>query len=192
MRTFLLLLLAFSSALALAQDAKQNPRTISLSDAITQVNLALQDYQTEAEQSKSKLPPLKSADFDFKTTTDRSAGATFTFLIFTIGGSRSDESVNDVAFHYEVPKAPKLQSHGLGQPVQLREQLTKTIEAAAQSLQDAPALKGLAFSKLSVTISYGVKWTVTGGISVPMLVTSGLNAGKDRNSIQTIQLQFAD
>ena len=192
MRKFLWLLLAFSLTAAHAQSVQSNPSTFPLQDVIAQVNLALQDYQTEAQQSNNKLPALKSADFDFKTITGKSAGASISFFIFTIGGLKSNESVNDVVFHYEVPKPEKFQSHAQKSPVQLREQLTKTIEAAAQSLHDAPALKGLAFTRLAVTLSYGVRWSVNGGISFPMLITSGLNASKDHNAIQTVRLEFAD
>lgn len=192
MRAFFCLLLAFACTTVHAQSAQSKPDTFPLQDVLTQVNLALQDYQIAAEQSNNKLPALKFADFDFKTSTSKSVGASFTFFIFTLGGSHSHESANEVVFHYEVPEPPKSQPHALTAPVQLREQLTKTIEAAAQALHGAPELKGLAFTRLAVNISYGVTWSVNGGISVPMLVTSGLNAKKDHNSIQTLHLEFAD
>ena len=192
MRTFLWLFLAFSLTATHAQSAPSNPETFPLQDVLTQVNLALRDYQIAAVQSNNKLPALKSADFDFKTSSSKSVGASFTFFIFTLGGSHSDESANDVVFHYEVPKPTRFQSHAQKTPVQLREQLTHTIEAAARSLQNAPSVTGLTFTRLAVTLSYGVTWSVNGGISVPMLVTSGLNAKKDHNAIQTIHLEFAN
>jgi hypothetical protein len=186
---------------ALYAKAQLNPSTdtFPLDEVIGQVKAALNDYQASALSADNlKLPPakrlpkLKSAEFDFKTTNDTSVGLKFTFLIFTIGGSRSSENVNDVTFLYQVPTAAsvKMQSHT--PPRLLKDDLTKTIQAAATTLQNAQDLNDLPFQQLAITISYGVKWDVAGGVSVPMLITSGFNADKSRNAVQSVKLVFSN
>jgi hypothetical protein len=175
--------------------------TYPLDEVLIQVNLAINDYQLLAEKSQKdtspgaiKLPRLKSANFDFKTTNDSSVGPTFSFLIFTIGGSRSTESVNDVSFQYQVPDGflvPKSTGYTKdGKPILLRESLSKTIMAAANTIYAAPLFQNLPFKELTVTISYGVKWDAKGGATVPMLVTSGFNFEKSKNAVQTVKLTF--
>jgi hypothetical protein len=196
----LLFALILFPTIAAAQTRAQPTDTFPLDQVITQVNLALNDYQLAAAASEKdsspkaqKLPELKSADFDFKTTNDTSNGITFTFLVFTIGGTRSSENVNDVTFHYQVPGGvtiPEANVHGGKAPRLLRDDLTKTIKAAAATLEDAPDLKGLPFQQLAITISYGVKWDVKAGVNVPMLVTSGFNFEKSRNAVQSVKLTF--
>jgi hypothetical protein len=199
----LLLFMALAPRAFSQTPAPPPPDTFPLDEVIAQVNLAFNDYQTFVDSPENqkvpaakRLPHLKSAEFDFKTTIDTSVGPTFSFLVFTIGGTRSTENVNDVTFHYQVPPAVSEASEASflhGKPPRLlREDLTKTIKAAAATLQNAPEVKNLPFQQLTITISYGVKWDVKAGVTVPMLVTTGFNFEKSRNAVQSVKLVYAD
>jgi hypothetical protein len=82
--------------------------TVVLSAVITEVQQALADYQEDPDVAGGKgLPPLASADFEFKTVVDEKAGITFSVLIFKFGHTVDHQVINDVVFHYVPPPPPK-------------------------------------------------------------------------------------
>ena len=158
---------------------------------IPQVKAALDQYQKSLGSGPDALPPLSSAEFDFKTTTATTVGGTINFFIFKIGGSHEKDVCNDVTFKYSVPFPPKgLTPHHVAPPT-LTEALVSTIQGAAKSVKAAGTLGPLGFTQLTVTIQYGVKWDGNLGANVPIsFVTVGLNGDKNKNTVQSVKLVF--
>src|SRR5208337_4733104 len=90
---------------------------------ISQVKAALDLYQQNVGNSPDALPPLTSAEFDFKTTTAKVEGFTINLLIFKIGGSHEKDVVNDVTFTYAVPSPTAALRSSRKKPPTLTEQL---------------------------------------------------------------------
>src|SRR5215472_269667 len=135
----------------------QPPNTVDLNAVIKQVKAAVDKYQENRGSGPDALPPLSAAEFDFKTTTGTVGGLTINLFIFKIGASREKDVVNDVTYTYTLPK-PK---PGVGvsrnqKPIPLTEALAQSIQNAATTLKNAGSLGELNFSKLTVTIQYGV------------------------------------
>src|ERR1035441_10356680 len=59
---------------------------------IPKVKEALDLYQHNLGNGPDALPPLTSAEFDFKTTTAKVVGFSVNLLIFKIGGSHENRS----------------------------------------------------------------------------------------------------
>ena len=176
-------------------------RTFPLKDVLSEVELALDDYQRDATEDSSEnqsqkmnLPKLKTATFNFKTTVDSSTSSQISFFIFTIGGGRSTETTNEVSFEYQVPEAHRQSSTASitsgNSHIQLRNNLAHTISEAAKAVCALNAFHKMPLKQVSITISYGVKWDEKAGAIEPMLVTSGFNFEKSKNAIQSITLSF--
>jgi len=172
----------------------QPPNTVDLNTVIRQVKAAIDKYQKNRGSGSDALPPLSLAEFDFKTTTGTKGGLSINLFIFKIGASRESDVVNDVTYTYTLPK-PKPPS-GIGilehrKPVPLTDALAQSIQNAAATLKNAESLGPLNFSKLTLTIQYGVTWDGNGGVNIPIqLVTLGLNVDKNKNSVQSVKLVF--
>lgn len=165
------------------------PGMVELDQVIEQVERALDDYQTEAQGQPDVLPPLAAADLTFKATTSRSAKAGVSLLVLKLGAARSTDAVNEVTFSY-VPKArdgAELLASGPTLADELRATIRRAAEAVARSRP-----KQLDFAKLTVVVQFGVRWSGSAGIAVPVdIATVGLDAAADRGAIQTVKLTFA-
>jgi hypothetical protein len=69
-----------------------------LNQIIGQVKAALEEYQMSFGTGKDALPPLSSAEFDFKTTMATTVGASVNLFIFKFGTSHKTDVVNDVTY----------------------------------------------------------------------------------------------
>lgn len=158
-----------------------------------QVQKALDRYQ--AESGAEKLPPLAEADFDFKATSATTVGGTISLFIFKIGASHENDVTNEVTFTYKLPpplialeKGPKRPP-----PPTLADDLVKTIKAAAHAVQGSATVGNLKFSQLTVQLQYGVKVEGSGSAGPTIsIVTVGLSGDKNKNTVQTVKLVFAD
>jgi hypothetical protein len=164
---------------------------VALDSVIFQVQRALDRYQASLGDGANALPPLKSADFTFKTTVTKSTGFSVSLFIFTIGASKQSDVVNQVEFAYAVPK-PLKAAHWRGN-ASLEDQLYETIVSASRAVASgAGGLGNLALSQFSVTLEFGVQRQANAGASPKIqIVTVGLKAGKDDNSVQSLKLTFA-
>jgi len=167
---------------------------IPLDAVIQQVTSALARYQASLGTGANALPPLKSAVFDFKTTVERSSGFSINLLIFTIGGSKQSDVVNEVTFSYAVPRAAAAASGKRGEPASVEDELLATIQGAARAVASGAGAVGSApLSQLAITLQYGVKRGVdAGGRAQISLVTVGLKGDKDVNAVQSLKLVFAE
>ena len=165
---------------------------IPLDAVIAQVTSALERYQASLGTGKNAQPPLKSAVFDFKTTAERSSGFQINLLIFTIGGSKQTDVVNEVTFSYAAPRAGEAALGRAAEAESVEDELLATIQGAGRAIgAGAAAVGGVPFSQLSVTLQYGVKRSVgAGGKAVISLVTVGLKGDKDVNAVQSLKLIF--
>ena len=165
---------------------------LPLADVIKEVTAALKEYQDNRGSGASfELPPLSSAEFDFKTTVQTTVGVSFQLLIFKFGTSHERDVVNDVTYTYslEPPKPSSLAAKK--PPPSLKDQLAKTIQTAAAAVKTSSSAAGLPFSKLVVNVQYGVKWDI-GADAKPVisLVTVDLNADVNKNTVQSVKLTF--
>ena len=165
----------------------------ALPAVIAQVTSALNEYQgNRGSGDNFELPPLSSAEFDFKTTIARSTGFTLTLLVFKFGTTNEEAVVNDVIYTYSLP-APAATKKSLKpvEPPQLTNQLAKTIQSAAKAVKGSAVAAGLPFSKLTINLQYGVTWEVSASGEVTYsIVTVGLSGQKSKNTIQSVKLVF--
>jgi hypothetical protein len=79
-------------------------------------------------------------------------------------------------------------------PPTLTEELASTIQNGAKAVKQSPSGIGkLKFKQLAVTVQYGVKWDISVGLSAPIsFVTVGINADKNKNTVQSVELTFSD
>jgi hypothetical protein len=169
------------------------PDKIPLAAVIAQVTDAVQEYQNNrGAGATQELPPLSSAEFDFKTTTAKTIGFSISLFIFKFGTSHEKDVVNDVTYTYSLPepkKGPSLQ--GSKPPPSLKDQLAQTIQSAAKAVKDSSTAAGLPFSKLTVNLSYGVKIDVNAeGKPVISIVTLDLSGAASKNTVQSVKVTF--
>lgn len=175
---------------AAASTASSNDKK-PLDSVIDQVKAALIEYQESIGSGPDALPPLASADFDFTTTTDVTVAGGINLFIFKIGGSHQNEAVNDVDFTYSLPPVPTKAAAKKKPSETLKDALAKTIQSAAKAVKTERTVGKLPFSKLTVTVKYGVTWDANLGVNAPIsLVTVGLSGELKNNTVQTVKLVF--
>ena len=187
-----LLMLALISPSLLGQTIAPNVEPGTLQLVIGQVTSALHEYQeNRGSGATNELPPLTSAEFDFRASTASTAGFSLNLLIFKFGTSHETDVVNDVTYTYALP-APKVSGlQGSHEPPALKDELARTIQSAAKAVKGSAVAAGLPFSKLTVNIQYGVKWDVSASGQVTYsLVTVGLSGDKNKNTVQSVKLTF--
>lgn len=165
------------------------PRERPLAAIIKEVKEAVDKYQESLGGGKSALPPLQSAEFDFKVVTEDNKKGGINLFIFSFGISTGNSTVNDVAYTYELPQpgAKALSEEPL------KNVLAHTIEEAARAVKESGAMGDLKFTKLVVEIQFGVKWTVDfAGTFTYQFVTLNLGAGKSNNTVHSVKLTFKE
>lgn len=190
---FFATVLCFVVAFAAVPAVASQPQDVApLELVIAQVKAALDEYQRNLGGGADALPPLSSAEFDFKTTTGKTAGFTINLLIFKFGTSHENDEVNDVTYTYTVPKPstpPGLSA--LKKPPELKDELAKTIQSAAKAVKTSGTLGKLNFSKLTVNLQYGVTWDINASGNFQFtLVTAGVSGDKKKNTVQSVKLVF--
>jgi len=140
------------------------------------------------------LPKITSAALDFKTTTGKTTGLSFSIFVFKIGASKEKDVTDEVTFTYSVPKkiaAPQIQALAKPVPPDLFKELVKEIAAAASAAQAQSTALGLPLSEVSITVAYGIKFDENAALNLPIsLVTIGGNGNYNKNNTQTIKLTF--
>jgi hypothetical protein len=172
--------------------------TVVLSGIVEAVELVVDAYNTrpETQGPNPTLPPLKTADFDFKTVVDIKGGVSVNFLIFKFGHTYEQAETNDVSFQY-VPKPIKPGGHfAIAQVQDLKDGLTKAIEGAVNQIKgeessDKSPLK-LQLKQLAVTLAFAVTGDYSGGLTIPIhMVTLGGTGDYSKSSTQTVKLTFS-
>jgi hypothetical protein len=195
------LLLEFSAALGQETKFKEKSPTYELAPVIVATEAALNDYQTQAmsaEGEKSGIPPLATADFDFKTVVDIKGGLSINLLIFTIGATRAKQTTNDLDFQYAPHIAPKAETFALDgstAPKTLYQSIIDTLTASAKEIKKAQdgqttELNKLDLCQLSLTLAFGVTTDVHGLRAPFQLVTVSASLDRSKNNVQQVKLTF--
>jgi hypothetical protein len=169
---------------------------VPLAQVIAKVNGAINEYQSNrGSGAQHELPPLASAEFDFKTVTSSTVGGTLNVLVLKFGTTRETDVTNDVTYTYALPKPIK--PAGALQPESrapdLKDTLAQAIKEAAAAVKLSATAAGLPFSKLTINIQYGVKTDATAGAAVPVsIVTIGPSVDVNKNTVQSVKLTFGD
>lgn len=171
---------------------------VDLAAIVQLVEHALKCYQALSKDldplQPKGLPKITSAVMDFKTTTSRTVGFSFSIFVFKVGASREKDVTDDVSFTYSVPKVvtlPPIVGLTKPAPADLFKELVKEVAAASSAAQAQSTALGLPLSKVQIQISYGIKFDGYVGASVPIsLVTVGGNGDYNKNNTQTITLTF--
>jgi hypothetical protein len=194
----------FSSSAVQAQKVagfKEKTPTVPLAEVISATESALNDYQTLAQEDQTKaLPPLATADFDFKTVVDTKGGVVINLFIFTLGASHEKQQTNELDFQYMPHVQPKtgfMAFDGGKAPTTLYQQLIDTLTESAKEIKrasDQPQVPGtnqLDLCQLSLSVSFGVTTDVQGGIKAPIqLITLTASLDRSRNNVQQVKLVF--
>ena len=168
-----------------------SPPPLLLGEVVKEVKKAVDTYQASIGGGKDALPPLQSVEFDFKVATKETVKGSIGFVIFSIGGSTSKSTVNDVTYTYERP-TPAAQVLA-EEPKILNKTLVQTIQEAAKAVKESGTLEDLKFTKLVVDVEFGVEWTLSaGGKFTYQFVTLDLGAEKNKNTVQSVKLTFKD
>lgn len=177
--------------------AKLNRKTLEsvvpLDQVIAEVQKALDKYQSNRGKGDFELPPLSSAEFDFKATTATIQGISVNLFIFKFGGSHERDAVNDVTYTYSLkpPEHPSTSLQSSTPPPRLSDKLAQMIQDAAKAVQGNGKVASLPFSKLTVNVQFGVTWDGKAEGDVPIyFVTVGLTGEAKSNSIQSVKLVF--
>jgi len=184
-----------------ATKPKQEEPTVKLANIVQAVELVVDAYNsrddvTGANGVTKTMPPLATADFDFKTVVDLKGGPSVNFLIFKLGYTHEKQTTNDVMFEY-TPQKLKPGGHlGFLPPTDLKDQLTKAIEQAANEIKGEQATDTsplpLQFSSLSITLAFQVTNDYQGGLTIPIhLVTVGGTLDKNTAATQSVKLTFS-
>ena len=132
-----------------------------------------------------------SAVFDFKTTTAKVGGLSFSIFILKIGASREVDNVSDITFTYSVPPTSAKGAHNSKANKPLSDELANEILAAAKAVQTSGTVSGLPLSKIAINVQFGVKNDGNVSLGIPVsLVTLGPNADINKASTQSITLTF--
>jgi hypothetical protein len=185
------------SAFENKNDKDQPADTVDLAAVVQMVEQALKCYQVVSKDldplQPKGLPKIASATMDFKTTTGKTTGFSFSIFVFKIGASREKDVTDDVSFTYSVPKPalPQIKPLAKPAPADLYKELVKEVAAAASAAQAQSTALGLPLSKVQIQVSYGIKFDGNVGASVPIsLVTIGGNGDYNKNNTQAITLIF--
>lgn len=180
------------------QNVNEQPAgTADLASVVELVEHALQCYQALSKDidplQPKGLPKINSAVMDFKTTTAKTVGFSFSIFVFKVGASREKDVTDDLSFTYSVPKLISATPKHFVKPApaDLFAELVKEVAAAASAAQAQSTALGLPLTKVGIQIAYGIKFDGNVAVNVPIsLVTIGGNGDYNKNNIQTITLTF--
>jgi hypothetical protein len=152
----------------------------------------------ETQGPNATLPSLATADFDFKTVVDVKGGPSVNFFLFKAGYTHEKQTTNDDTFQYIPQPLPfKPGGHlGIPPPVDLKDQLTKAIESAANQVkgekENDKSPIPLQLKSLAVTLAFAISNDYTGGLNIPIhMVTLGGSGDINTSNTQPVKLTFS-
>ena len=168
--------------------------TADLHSVIVSVEAAMKCYQNSIGNGPDALPPLREAEFDFKTTTGKIGGISVSFFVFQLKASKEKDTTNEITFTYGLKPPPEgiLARKGKVPPTPLADALVADMQAAAAAIKDAAKLGKLDFNQLKVVLQFGIQFDGSVGINAPVsLVTLGGSGEYKKNEVQSVILTFA-
>jgi hypothetical protein len=196
------LLLGSQAAFAQKTKFKEKDQTVALSEVIAATESALNDYQTYAESPqgiKDGIPPLATADFDFKTAVDMKGGPGIKLLLFTLGATWDKQTTNDIDFQYSPhvePKSEVFAFNGTEAPKTLYQSIIDTLTASAKEIQKAQDAQTsepnrLDLCQLTLALSFGVTTDVQGSANIPFqIITVSASLDRSKQNVQQVKLAF--
>ncbi|MGB8536242.1 MAG: hypothetical protein WCD57_07505 [Acidobacteriaceae bacterium] len=175
---------------------KEKDQTVPLSAVVAATESTLNDYQTYAESPegiKDGIPPLATADFDFKTVVDVKGGPSINLFIFTLGATWDKQTTNDLDFQYfphVEPRSETFAFNGTEAPKTLHKAIIDTLTASAteikkaQDTQDTEPNK-LDLCQLTLALSFGVTTDIQGGVKIPFQIIT-VSALLDRSKAEKL------
>lgn len=184
-----------------SKSTKPNVQYAKLSNIVQAVELVVDAYNsrddvTGKNGTPKTMPPLKTADFDFKAVVDVKGGPSINFWIIKMGYTHEKQTTNDVTFEY-TPKTLKPGGHfARPEGLSLKDALSKAIDQAANEIKGEKASDTsplpLQFKSLAVTIAFQVTNDYQGGLNIPIhLVTLGLSGDVNSAATQSVKLTFS-
>jgi len=171
---------------------KPGADVVPLTAVLEAVEAIVDSYNSRPETmgANPKLPPLSTADFDFKTVADLKGGPSINLWIFKAGYTHDSQKTNEVDYQYKPQTVV-----GLDQQT-LTDELSKAIEGAANQILGATdgdkSKMKLALKQFSITFAYSIGKEYTGGLNIPIhMVTLGGSLDKTDTSVQQVKLVFA-
>lgn len=179
----------------------EKTNTVPLEQVIVVTEMALNDYQAQAEASHgtaNELPPLATADFDFKTVVDLKGGGGINLFVFTLGATKDKQTTTDLDFQYVPHPVAEIGASAFGKDTKTLYQaivdtLTEASKEIAKANEDtaAPGKPSLDLCQLSITLSFGVTTDIQGGVKVPFqLITVSASLDRSKNNVQQVKLVF--
>jgi len=149
------------------------------------------------------VPPLDSAEFDFKVETSGKTSADVEAWVVTAGVSTESKRTTDIVVTYKVPEKPKIKSiemmglAGLSDTdneklKQLQQQITDTVINNAQAAKAVPAINEAKFESLTVSLECQVTWTGEVGVKIPWKIVFSPKIEGSRATTQSIKLVFKE
>jgi hypothetical protein len=198
----LLCLLVGTEGRAEDQRNLQDKAYVPLTEVIAATEDGLNSYQVEASRRHGRngcvnFPPLKSADFTFKTIVRQGKGWSVNLFVLTLSTSHENVRTTQIDFEYVPHATTKSRTR---QSVTLSDQIVRTLEAASrevlranlQSSTDSNADGvSLDLNKVFVTIAYGVTTNRkdTMGLQFKLIALS-TQLHKEQNNVQEVKLGF--
>jgi hypothetical protein len=162
--------------IAFAQSSRPKP-TATARPKPSPVAIRLADFTTIAKnavdacKSDSALPPLSSAEFDFKVQTSVSGNVGIDVWIISVGASRTADNLSDTTFTYDDPNSSKSTSNEMfafDTLKTLQTNLISLIKGAAAAAKSVPNVDAALFHKLTVTVQFQVKNEASAGAKIPI------------------------
>jgi hypothetical protein len=182
---------------------KEKDQTVALSAVIAATESALNDYEAYAESpkgTKDGIPPLSTADFDFKTVVDLKPGLNVNLFVFTLGASGDKQTTNDLDFQYFPHIEPRSDTtfafNGIEAPKSLYQSIVDTLTTSAREIKKAQDVQNsepnkLDLCQLTLALSFGVTTDIQGGVKVPFqIVTVSASLDRSKQNVQQVKLAF--
>ena len=173
---------------------KLDKDTVPLCLVTGKIKETLDKYNSDPTVGKTPLPTLTNAEFGFKTTRSTSGGFSLNLFIFKIGTTRQSDTSEEVTFAYAKPKNDQatLGFHVGKKPHDFSEDLLSLLKNSATQVKEAQAFGDLPLSSLTLSLSFGVTWDVSAGVTVPVvaMVTAGGTFDRKMADVQTVKLTY--
>jgi hypothetical protein len=164
--------------------------SVELDKAVYEVEDAIRYYQTYLRSQTRGLPRLSKVEFEFQTTSAVGGGLSASVYVFTLGASAQRAVTHDVTYTY--PRLPSTGEKHDKTPPYLFNELTDTIKTTVDAANAAKNFGTQPYNSLQVRVQYAFSKSLKGGANFPVeMVTLGINAQADKNSIQSVTLTFA-
>ena len=159
--------------------------------AYESVSRALLECATQLDKTTLEL---KSADITFKTTKTTGWNLGLSVFILTLAFSRKHTVVHEITVQWQRPD-PKLKKpeqallwHHKSKWVALTDDLKEQILTIVDHLPPSQIEGGVPLHQITITVQFGVKWELDGGLKSPTLVSVSAGGSGEKEATQTVKI----